>query len=302
LSPPPADALSAAAPALPDLWPPVKVRRGFTGFLRSHPTVAIGGGLLLVMVFIAVFAPYLGTVDPTTLATSRRTRPPSAAAWFGTDMLGRDIYSRVMYGSRVSLTVGFSVAILATLAGLLIGLVSGMVRWADGFIMRVMDGLMSIPSILLAIALMALTRGSIGNVILAITIAEIPRVSRLVRSVVLSLREQPYVDAAVAAGTRTPLIIVRHILPNTVAPMTVQATYICASAMIIEAILSFIGAGVPPITPSWGNIMADGRALWQAKPFIVFFPAIFLSLTVLAVNLLGDGLRDALDPRLAKAI
>jgi peptide/nickel transport system permease protein len=302
LNPPPVDALSAAAPALPDLWPPVKVRRGFTGFLRRHPTVAIGGGLLLVMVFIAVFAPYLFTVDPTTLATSRRTRPPSATAWFGTDMLGRDIYSRVMYGSRVSLTVGFSVAILATLAGLLIGLVSGMVRWADGFIMRVMDGLMSIPSILLAIALMALTRGSIGNVILAITIAEIPRVSRLVRSVVLSLREQPYVDAAVAAGTRTPLIIVRHILPNTVAPMTVQATYICASAMIIEAILSFIGAGVPPITPSWGNIMADGRALWQAKPFIVFFPAIFLSLTVLAVNLLGDGLRDALDPRLAKAI
>ena len=302
MNPPPADALSAAAPALPDLWPPVKVRRGFTGFLRRHPTVAIGGGLLLVMVFIAVFAPYLFTVDPTTLATSRRTRPPSATAWFGTDMLGRDIYSRVMYGSRVSLTVGFSVAILATLAGLLIGLVSGMVRWADGFIMRVMDGLMSIPSILLAIALMALTRGSIGNVILAITIAEIPRVSRLVRSVVLSLREQPYVDAAVAAGTRTPLIIVRHILPNTVAPMTVQATYICASAMIIEAILSFIGAGVPPITPSWGNIMADGRALWQAKPFIVFFPAIFLSLTVLAVNLLGDGLRDALDPRLAKAI
>jgi peptide/nickel transport system permease protein len=167
--------------------------------------------------------------------------------------------------------------------------------------MRVMDGLMSIPPILLAIALMALTRGSVGNVIAAITIAEIPRVSRLVRGVVLSLREQPYVDAAVAAGTRTPMLILRHILPNTVAPMTVQATYICASAMIVEAILSFIGAGVPPIIPSWGNIMADGRALWQAKPFIVFFPAIFLSVTVLAVNLLGDGLRDALDPRMAKA-
>jgi peptide/nickel transport system permease protein len=180
--------------------------------------------------------------------------------------------------------------------------VSGFIRWADGVIMRVMDGLISIPPILLAVALMAFTRGSVGNVITAITIAEIPRVSRLVRGVVLSIRELPFVDAAVAAGTRTPAIILRHILPNTVAPMTVQATYACASAMIIEAILSFIGAGTPPNIPSWGNIMAEGRALWQVKPYIVFFPAIFLSVTVLAVNLLGDGLRDALDPRLAKRL
>ena len=292
----------ASAPSLPDLWPPVKPLRGVVGFARRHPAIAIGAALLIVMVLMAVLAPYLWTVDPTTLNTSRRTRSPSALYWFGTDMLGRDIYSRVVYGARVSLTVGFSVAVLASVAGLAIGLVSGMVRWADGLIMRVMDGLMSIPPILLAVALMALTRGSIGNVIMAITIAEIPRVSRLVRGVVLSLREQPYVDAAVAAGTRTPMIILRHILPNTLAPMTVQATYICASAMIIEAILSFIGAGVPPITPSWGNIMAEGRALWQVKPFIVFFPAVFLSVTVLAVNLLGDGLRDALDPRLAKGL
>jgi peptide/nickel transport system permease protein len=217
-------------------------------------------------------------------------------------MLGRDIYSRVLYGARVSLTVGFTVAILSSVAGLAIGLVSGFIRFADGIIMRVMDGLMSIPPILLAVALMALTRGSVGNVITAITIAEIPRVSRLVRGVVLSLREQPYVDAAVAAGTRTLGIIWRHILPNTLAPMSVQATYVCASAMIIEAILSFIGAGTPPNIPSWGNIMAEGRALWQVKPYIVFFPAMFLSVTVLAVNLLGDGLRDALDPRLAKRL
>jgi peptide/nickel transport system permease protein len=295
-------AMIAAAPGLPDLLPPVKLRRGLAGFAWRHPAIAIGGALMLAMLFIAIFAPYLGTLDPSAIAPARRTREPSAAFWFGTDMLGRDIYSRILYGSRVSLAVGFAVGILASAAGLAIGLVSGFVRWADGVIMRVMDGLMSIPPILLAVALMALTRGSVGNVITAITVAEIPRMSRLVRSVVLSLREQPYVDAAVAAGTRTSMIILRHILPNTLAPMTVQATYICASAMIIEAILSFIGAGTPPNIPSWGNIMAEGRALWQVKPYIVFFPAVFLSVTVLAVNLLGDGLRDALDPRMAKRI
>ena len=292
----------AIAQALPDLMLPVKVRRGVIGFLRNNPTVAIGGALLLALVLIGIFAPYLGTVDPTALAPAKRTRPPSAEYWFGTDALGRDVYSRVLYGTRVSLTVGLSVALLATLAGLTIGLVSGFVRWADGIVMRVMDGLMSIPPILLAIALMALTRGSVGNVVMVITVAEIPRVSRLVRSVVLSLREQPYVDAAIASGTRAPMIILRHILPNTMAPMLVQATYVCASAMIVESILSFIGAGTPPTIPSWGNIMAEGRALWQVKPYIVFFPAAFLSVTVLAVNLVGDGLRDALDPRMAKSL
>jgi peptide/nickel transport system permease protein len=292
----------AIARQLPDLMLPAKVRRGMLGFLRNNPTVAIGGALLLCLILIGIFAPYLGTVDPTAIAPAKRTRAPSADFWFGTDLLGRDIYSRVLYGSRVSLTVGLSVAALASLAGLTIGLVSGFVRWADSIIMRFIDGLMSIPPILLAVALMALTRGSVGNVILAITIAEIPRVARLVRGVVLSLREQPYVDGAIASGTRTPMIILRHILPNTLAPMLVQATYVCASAMIVESILSFIGAGTPPTIPSWGNIMAEGRALWQVKPYIVFFPAAFLSVTVLAVNLLGDGLRDALDPRMAKSL
>ena len=292
----------AIAQALPDLLAPVKVRRGVVGFLRNNLTVTIGGVLLLVLVLIGIFAPYLGTVDPTALAPAKRLRAPSELYWFGTDALGRDVYSRVIFGTRVSLTVGLSVAALATLAGLAIGLISGFSRWADGIIMRIMDGLMSIPPILLAIALMALTRGSVGNVIMAITVAEIPRVSRLVRGVVLSLREQPYVDAAIASGTRTPMIILRHILPNTLAPLLVQATYVCASAMIVESILSFIGAGTPPTIPSWGNIMAEGRALWQVKPFIVFFPAAFLSVTVLAVNLLGDGLRDALDPRMAKGL
>jgi peptide/nickel transport system permease protein len=300
--PAPVPAGLAVAPDLPDVLQAKKPLTGFVGFLRKNPSIAIGGFLVLLMVFIAVFAPLLWTVDPTAISTARRTRVPSEQYWFGTDMLGRDIYSRVVYGARVSLIVGFSVATLASVAGLIVGMFSGFVRWADGIIMRVIDGMMSIPPILLAIALMALTRGSVQNVIIAITVAEIPRVARLVRGVVLSLREQPYVDAAIAAGTRTPMIIFRHILPNTLAPMSVQATYICASAMIIEAILSFIGAGVPPATPSWGNIMAEGRALWQVRPHIILFPAIFLSVTVLAVNMLGDGLRDTLDPRLRKRL
>lgn len=290
----------AAAPPLPDLLKPRRQRKGFVGFLLNNPTIAFGAGLLLAMIIMAIFAPYLGTMDPTELAPRNRNLEPSAAHWFGTDSIGRDLYSRVLYGARVSLTIGFSVAILASAIGLFIGLVSGTFRRADAIIMRVMDGLMSIPPILLAIALMALTRASVENVVIAITIAEIPRVSRLVRGVVLSLREQAYVDAAISCGCRMPMLIWRHILPNTLAPLTVQATYICASAMITESILSFIGAGVPPIIPSWGNIMADGRTLFQIKPYIIFFPAVFLSVTVLAVNLLGDGFRDVLDPRKSK--
>jgi peptide/nickel transport system permease protein len=205
-----------------------------------------------------------------------------------------------MYGARVSLTVGVAVAILSTVIGMAIGLVTGFVRWLDPIVMRIMDGLMSIPSILLAIALMALTKASIENVILAITLAEVPRVVRLVRSLVLSLREQPYVEAAAASGTPLIKTLLRHILPNIAAPLLVQATYICASAMITEAILSFIGAGTPPNIPSWGNIMAESRSLFQIAGYLILFPSIFLSATVLAVNYLGDGLRDALDPRLSR--
>ena len=292
----------AAAPALADVLPPAKQRGKIRTFIRRHPAIVIGGALLSIMILIALLAPYLATVDPTALAPAKRTRPPSAQYWFGTDMLGRDVYSRVIYGSRISLIVGFSVAVIASAIGTFLGLVSGFFRPLDAILMRVTDGLMSIPSILLAIALMALSRASVENVIIAISIADFPRVSRLIRGVVLTLREQPFVEAAVASGTRTPMIILKHILPNTLAPLMVNATFICASAMITEAALSFIGAGTPPIIPSWGNIMAEGRALWQVKPYIVFFPAVFLSVTVLSVNLLGDGLRDALDPRLAKRI
>ncbi len=291
-------ALPEEAAALPEILPPA-VRRGrVAGFVLQHPGIAIGGGLIAVMTVLALAAPWLGTVDPQSLDPANMLIVPSAGHWFGTDMLGRDIYSRVIYGTRVSLVVGFVVALLASVIGMAIGLVSGFFRALDPVLMRVMDGILAIPSILLAIALMALTQGSVGNVIVAITISQVPQVARLVRGMVLGLREQPFVEAAIAAGTRTPRLIWRHIVPNTLAPVIVQATYICAVAMIIEAILDFIGAGVPPIVPSWGNIMAEGRALWQVKPFIVFFPAFFLSVTVLAVNLLGDGLRDMLDPRL----
>jgi peptide/nickel transport system permease protein len=272
----------------------------FKSALRRHPTAIVGAAVLSLMIVVALAAPWLGTVDPEAVSPIKRLKQPSAEWWFGSDMLGRDVYSRVIYGARVSLAVGLAVAALSTLVGLFIGLVTGYVRWLDAIVMRVMDGLMSIPSVLLAIALMALTKASIGNVIVAITLAEVPRVVRLVRSLVLSLREQPYVEAAVAAGTTLPRILTRHILPNTVAPLLVQATYVCASAMITEAILSFIGAGTPPNIPSWGNIMAEARSLFQIATYLIIFPGVFLSLTVLAINLLGDGLRDALDPRLAR--
>jgi peptide/nickel transport system permease protein len=281
---------------------PPRERRALAIYVRRHPTVVIGGGLLILMLAMAVFAPWLGTVDPTALAPAHRLRWPSAEYWFGSDMLGRDIYSRTIYGARVSLAVGLSVALLATGLGLAIGLVTGFNRWIDAVIMRVMDGLMAIPGILIAIALMALTRASMGNVIFAITVSEVPRVTRLVRSVVLTLRDQPFVEAAIASGTSQIRILWRHIVPNTLATLLVQGTYICASAMITEAILSFLGAGTPPIVPSWGNIMAEGRAVFLVAYYIVLFPGIFLSLTVLAINLLGDGLRDAIDPRLARRL
>jgi len=272
----------------------------FRDAFRRHPTAIVGGVVLSAMLLVAVFAPWLGTVDPQAVSPLRRLRPPSADYWFGSDMLGRDVYSRVLYGARVSLAVGLAVALLSSLIGLAVGLVTGYVRWLDAIVMRIMDGLMSIPSVLLAIALMALTKASIRNVVAAITLTEVPRVVRLVRSLVLSLREEPYVEAAVASGTKLPRILLRHILPNTVAPLLVQGTYVCASAMITEAILSFIGAGTPPNIPSWGNIMAEARSLFQVAGYLILFPAICLSLTVLAVNLVGDGMRDALDPRLAR--
>ncbi len=290
------------AQALPAILPEPKQRSTLGRLFRRYPMAMIGGGLLLLMVLIAVFAPVLFTVDPTAISPPQRLRPPSDAHWFGTDLNGRDVYSRAVYGTRVSLLVGISVALLSCVLGTLLGLVSGTIRWLDGILMRAMDGLMSIPSVLLAISFTSLLRGSVAIVVVAISIAELPRVARLVRGLVLGLRDQAYVEAAIACGTPMPTIMRRHILPNALAPLVVQATYVCASAMITEAILGFIGAGVPPNIPSWGNIIAECGAVFQVKPYLVFFPAAFLSLTVLAVNMLGDGLRDALDPRLAKRL
>jgi len=268
-------------------------------YWRRHPTVAVGGGLLLAMAVIAVAAPWIAP-DPLRLNPINRLKPPGEAFWFGADFLGRDVYARTVYGGRISLMVGLAVAAIATAIGLAIGLLAGYIRWVDAVVMRIMDGLMAIPGVLLAIALISLAGASITNVIIAIAIPEIPRVVRLVRAVVLTVREQPYVEAAVSVGTRLPKILLKHILPNTLAPLIVQATYVCASAVVIEAILSFLGAGTPPEIPSWGNIMAEGRTYFQFAPWMIFFPGVFLAVTVLAVNMLGDGLRDSLDPRIAR--
>ena len=268
-------------------------------FSRRNPTVICGGAVLVLITVLTLIAPFV-TSDPLSIDPILRLKRPSAEYWFGTDHLGRDIFSRTLHGGRISLLVGLSVAMFSTLAGLMIGLISGYSRPVDAVMMRIMDGLMAIPEILLAVTLVAITGASIQNVIVAITIPEIPRVARLVRSVVLLIREEPYVEAAISVGTGIRKMLFRHILPNTVAPLLVQATYVFAAAVITEALLGFIGAGTPPEIPSWGNIMAEGRSYFQLAPYIIFFPGIFLTLSVLAINILGDGLRDMLDPRLAR--
>ena len=279
-------------------------------------SVRIGGTALALLLLMALAAPWLGTVDPTLFdAASRDLRPGATGEimtlegevlkhtfLMGSDSFGRDIYSRVLYGTRVSLLVGIAAAALSLAFGVVLGLVAGYIRWLDGPLMRVMDGIMAIPAILIAIAVVALWRANLPTVIVAIAIPEIPRVTRLVRALVLSIREEPYVEAAIALGTPTRKIMFGHILPNTIAPLLVQGTYICAFSILLEAILSFLGVGLPPDIPTWGNIMAEGRVQFVAYPHNVFFPGIFLALTVLAVNILGDGLRDTLDPKMAKRV
>jgi peptide/nickel transport system permease protein len=266
-------------------------------FARRQPTFVAGLAVLALMVVAAVAAPLWWTRDPMQMRPAQRLRPPSEERWFGSDHFGRDVYSRTIYGTRISLSVGAAVSVVSLTLGTGLGLVIGFYRRLDTVVMRVMDGLMAIPAILLALALMALLRGSVRNVIIALVIPEIPRVTRLVRASVLSLREHTMVEAARALGVGTPRILLRYILPGLVAPLIVQATYIGASAILFEAYLSFLGAGTPPHIPSWGNIMAEGKTYVQLAFWIILFPGLFLALTVLAINLVGDGLRDLLDVR-----
>jgi peptide/nickel transport system permease protein len=290
-----------------------------TGIMRralQNWSVRIGGTVLSILLVLAIAAPWLGTVDPTLFDAGSRDLLPGAVGemtslegvsgphrfWLGSDPLGRDIYSRVLYGTHISLIIGLACATLSILVGLIAGLAAGYFRWLDMPIMRLMDGIMAVPGILIAIALVALLKGTLIMVVLAVALPEIPRVTRLVRSLVLALREEPYVEAAISVGTRPLGIVFGHLLPNTVAPLIVQGTYICASAMLTEAVLSFLGVGLPSDMPTWGNIMAEGRAYFQQFPHNVLFPGVFLAVSVLAVNILGDGLRDTLDPRRARIL
>jgi peptide/nickel transport system permease protein len=265
--------------------------------LARHPTLVVGLTVLAVVVLAGALAPLWWTGDPLRMTPAERLAPPCAPRWFGTDHFGRDVYTRTVYGTRVSLTVGTAVALVSLLAGVALGLVIGFSRRLDRVAMRALDGIMAIPSILLALALMALMKASVRNVIVALVIPEVPRVARLVRASVLSLREHLMVEGARALGVGTPRILLRYMLPALVAPLIVQGTYICASAILFEAYLSFLGAGTPPVIPSWGNIMAEGRAYVQLAFWIILFPGLFLAATVLAINLVGDGLRDILNVR-----
>jgi len=270
--------------------------------LRRQPTLYLGAAILVLLACAALAAPWLATADPQDINPLARMKPPSAEHWFGTDALGRDVYSRTVWGARISLLVGLAVAAAATLVGVALGMAAGYFRRIDALIMRIMDGLMAIPGVLLAIALMATLKGGLMTVIIAIVVPEVPRVVRLVRALVLSIREQPYIEAAVCCGTRVPAILVRHVLPNLFAPLMVQATFIAASAILTEAVLSFLGVGIPTHRPSLGNFMAEGRNFVAVAFHIILYPGLFLGLAVLAVNLVGDGLRDMLDPRLARKL
>jgi peptide/nickel transport system permease protein len=282
--------------------------------LWANGSVRFGAVVLGFMVLVSLLAPWLGTVDPATMDSNFINKPAGLQGnftlvdgstvahtfWLGTDSFGRDLYSRVVYGAQVSLLVGGFTAALALALGGFLGMLAGYFRQVDAVLMRFMDGLMAIPAILLAIALVAALGAQVATVVVAIAIPEVPRVTRLVRSLVLSLREEPFVEAARALATPTPVILWRHILPNALAPLIVQGTFVAASAVLTEAILSFLGLGLPPDIPTWGNIMAEGRVQFSQYPGNVLYPALFLVPTVLAVNLLGDGLRDVLDPKFAK--
>lgn len=274
---------------------------GLVRAVTSGP-IAVASLVLLAVVLIAVAAPLLAATDPLLIHPLERLRPGSLQHWFGTDALGRDVYARVVYGARTSLIVGTFAAVASITLGLVIGVIAGYFRMADLIIMRIMDGVMAIPSIILAVALVAISGASMTTVLVAIAVPEIPRVVRLVRGVILNLRNEAYVEAAISLGTPAPLLLIRHMIPNTMAPLIVQSSFVLASAILTEAALSFLGVGLPPEIPSWGNIMSEGRKYFQLYPALIFIPGAFLAVTVLSVNLIGDALRDALDPKMAKRL
>lgn len=260
----------------------------------------VGGAVLALLTIVSFGAPLLTATDPIVLYPEIQLKPPGPGHLFGGDAVGRDLFSRTLYGGRISIVVGLSVAAITTVLGLVIGLLSGSSRRLDVPIMGIMDALMAIPSMLLAIALVIFSGASVGNVITAAVVTQTPRVSRLVRSMVLSIREWPFVEAAVATGCTLPRVMVRHILPSTLAPLAVQATYNCGTAILTEAFLSFLGSGIPPETPSWGNITAEGRHTFLVAPWVILIPGCFVSVAILAFNMFGDNLRDLLDPQGAR--
>lgn len=274
--------------------------RSATRLAGREPTMTFGLSLLFVLVAISLTGPFLIANEPTKINMDARLDAPSADYWFGTDAFGRDVFSRTVSGGRVSLLVAAAVAVLTMVFGAAFGSLAGYFRKVDAVLMRVMDGLMAIPTVLLAIALMVILGASLQNVIIAIVIVDTPRMTRVARASVLSLREQPFVDAARAVGAQNSRILLRHVIPNLLAPLIVMGTYVAASAMLTEAYLSFLGAGIPAVdNPSWGNIMAEGRGFIHKAMWVIFFPGLVLAVTVTSINLAGDGLRDILDPKLA---
>jgi peptide/nickel transport system permease protein len=269
----------------------------WVALLTRRKTTLIGAVLMLLMVIVGLLAPLLAG-DPARMDVSARLTAPGRAHWFGTDDVGRDVWSRVVYGARLSLLVGLAVVALSFMVGVVCGVVAGYYRRLDNAVMRVMDGLMAFPAIVLAIALMAALGPSVVNVILAIAVVYCPRVARVVRSSVLVIRETAYVEAARALGVSDPVLIVRHILPNCMSPVIVQGSFVFAAAVLTEAALSFLGVGVPPYVPSWGGILADGRLYIQQAPWLVLYPGVAIMLTIFGLNLFGDGLRDLLDPKI----
>ena len=277
----------------------MRIAAGLRAVARNK-MLALGVLLLLTVVLLSIFAGWVAASDPEQIRPRLRLRAPEGAFPFGTDGLGRDIFSRVLHGGRLSLQVGLLSAAIAAVVGTVIGLVAGFSRLLDAIIMRIVDGLMAIPSLLLAVAIVSLVGPNMLSITGAIAIAEVPRVVRLVRGVVLTVREEPYVRAAEGLGIPTHLLLARHILPSCISPMVVQTTHMFAVGILAEAVLGFLGVGFPPELPTWGNVLAEGRSIFQRAPWTIIFPGLFLGMTVLAVNILGDALRDRLDPRLAR--